>query len=228
MFFCSKYKGFIYLLLITTSFLMVSCFDVVEEIDLKSNGSGRIKAIVNLSKSKTKVASLMKLGQIDGVKIPSEKELRTEVNKVSSVLKNTKGISNVHTTLDFTNYIGTISCDFTDISALNEFTKALSAQFKTSVSDYSRYSYNANTKTFTRTTKSNISDKKKLEKWTSDNKESIKDAFYTSIYKFDNSVLSQNNKQSKVSSNKKAVMFKSSIIDIINSKVDLSNTVKLN
>lgn len=221
-------KILLYLLLFGATSLMSSCFDVVEEVDLKSNGSGKIKAIVNLSKSKTKVASLMKLDKIDAVKIPTEQEIRTQASKINTILKNTKGISNVQYSLDFNNYIGTISCDFADIDALNTFTKALSAQFKTALSDYSTYAYDKNTKTLTRTYKYNNQGQKELKKLKPENQQSLQDAYYTYIYRFDSTIKSQKNATAKVSPNKKAVLLKVNVVDIVNGKVNLSNTITLN
>lgn len=221
-------KLFLFLFTLGLSFSLTSCFDIVEEIDLKSGGSGKIKLTVNLSKSKTKVGSLMKLDKIEGMKIPTEKEIRSQVNEVTNVLKNTKGISNVKSSLDFTNYIATLSCDFTDINALNSFTKTLSGKFKTEISQYSTYSYSPKTKTLSRNYTYNPEAKKALNKISPENRKSIQDAYFTSIYRFDNTVNNQNNKDAKIAASKKAVMLKSSLIDVMSGKVNLSNTIILN
>jgi len=223
-----RIKVLFYVGIIASMFLCTSCFDVVEEIDMRDNGAGKIKLTVNLSKSKTKVASLMKLDKVDGIKVPSEKEIRTELAKVTDILTKTKGISNVKSSLDFTNYIGTLSCDFTDINALNTFTKTLSTQFKTKLSDYSVYSFNANTKTLSRSYKYNSEGKKELSKLSTDHQKSMQDAFFTYIYRFDSPIAKQQMPQAKLSANKKAVFLKVSVLDLVNGKVDLSNSISLN
>ncbi|NGM90182.1 hypothetical protein G5B35_23070, partial [Parapusillimonas sp. SGNA-6] len=129
------------LLVICSVWMLTGCFDVVEEVDINSNGSGRIKATVNLSKSKTKVASLMKLDKVDGIKIPSKTEIQKEADAIVRLLKQTSGISDVQSSLDFDNYIATLSCSFNDVKALNAFSKILSAHFKVELSTYSSYSY---------------------------------------------------------------------------------------
>src|SRR5690606_16584196 len=83
------------LLVICSVWMLTGCFDVVEEVDLNSDGSGKIKATVNLSKSKTKVASLMKLDKVDGIKIPSKTEIQKEADAIVRLLKQTSGISDV-------------------------------------------------------------------------------------------------------------------------------------
>lgn len=220
-------KAIFYFLFLITSFSLTSCFDVVEEVDLKSNGVGSIKATFNLSKSKTKVASLMKLDKIDGMKIPSKGEIQTEIGDVVKILKNTKGISNVQHSLDFTNFIGTLSCDFTNVEALNSFTKTLSSHFKTKISSYSSYTYDPKGKILARNYTYSSEAKDGLLKLKPENQKSFQDAYFTSIYRFQDDVLSQDNKSGKVSANKKAVMMKVSILDLIKGNISLSNRIKL-
>ena len=53
------------------------------------------------------------------------------------------------------------------------------------------------------------------------------DASYTVIYRFDNEVVSQNNKQAKVSNSKKAVMQRVSAMDVINGTGDFTTHIQL-
>lgn len=204
-----------------------SCFDVVEEIDLKANGSGRIQGTLNLSKSSTKVASLMKLDKIDGIKIPNQAEIRKEMNTIVGLLKNTKGISNVRHQLDFNNYIASISCDFANVEALNAYTQTLSNHFKAKINSYSSYSYNAQTKVLQRNYKHSPEAKKEFDKLRPENQKAFDNAFFTSIYRFENPVQSQKNSLAKVSSSGKAVMLRVSIPNLVNAKANLTNTIDL-
>src|SRR5690606_32664782 len=205
-----------------------SCFDVVEEIDMKSNGSGSIVGTLNMSKSRTKVSSLMKLDKIDGFKIPNQTEIRNQVTTLVQLLKNTKGISNVNYKLDFTNYIASISCDFQNIDALNSYTATLAKHFKSNLNNYSNYSYDLNKKTFVRSYKHNLNAKKEFDKLKPENQKSFDQAFYTSIYRFQNPIIKQGNVLGKVSGNKQAVMIKVPIATLINGNANLANTILLN
>ncbi|WP_433896793.1 hypothetical protein [Sphingobacterium mizutaii] len=204
-----------------------SCFDVVEEINMKSNGSGSIVGTLNMSKSRTKVSSLMKLDKIDGFKIPNQAEIRKEVATIVQLLKNTKGISNVDYRLDFNNYIASISCDFQNVQALNSYTETLSKHFKTKLNSYSSYSFNPRNKTFVRNYKYSTEAKKEFDKLKPENQKSFDQAFYTSIYRFQNPVIKQDNTSGKVSGNKQAVMVKVSVPSLINGKANLSNNIVL-
>lgn len=59
----SKYK---YLLSIFILLCFSSCFQVIEEINLTKAGSGTVNLTLNLSASKTKVASVMLMDSIQG------------------------------------------------------------------------------------------------------------------------------------------------------------------
>lgn len=217
----------VYLLFIGVfiSMSLSSCFDIVEEINMKSDGSGAIVGTLNMSKSRTKVSSLMKLDKIDGFKIPNQAEIRKQVTTLVQLLKNTKGISNVKYKLDFTNYIASISCDFQDVNALNAYTATLAKHFKSNLNTYSSYSYNSSNKTFVRSYKHNPEAKKEFDKLKPENQKSFDQAFYTSIYRFQQPVLKQSNALGKVSTNKQAVMIKVPIPTLINGKANLANTI---
>lgn len=206
---------------------MTGCFDIVEEVDLKSDGSGAIKATLNLSKSRTKAASLMKLDKIEGIKVPSQSEIRREMNTVVSLLEQTPGISNVRYTLDFSDFIASISCDFKDVRALNTFAQTLSKHLESNVSGYSSYTYDKSSKTFSRTYTHSTEAKKHFDKLSTESKRSFNDAFYTSIYRFQATIKSSSNRSAKISPNKKAVMLKFAVPELVHGKASLSNNITI-
>lgn len=221
-----KFLCLLFMILLGLS--LTACFDVVEEVDMRSNGSGKIKATMNLSKSKTKVSSLMKLGKIDGIQIPSETEIRGEFNTVIRLLRQTPGISNVRHSLDMSNYVADLSCDFNDINALNAFSRTLSEHFNVNISGYSNYTYDKQNKIFARSYKYNPDAKKEFDKLSGESKKNFHDAFFTSIYRFDKEVKQASNTTARIAPNKRAVMTKTTVLDLIHDKVNLSNNITLN
>ncbi|TJZ50601.1 hypothetical protein FAZ15_21515 [Sphingobacterium olei] len=209
-------------------FSLSSCFDIVEEINFQSNGAGKIKATLNLSKSKTKVASLMLLDSVNGIKVPSKTTVQKELNDIVLILKQTKGVSNVNSSLDFNNYIATLECDFNNVAALNAFTKTLSTKFKTNISGYTTYAYDASNKVFVRKYNASQDAKKEFLKLKGENQKVFNDAYFTSIYRFVDPVKKQQNSKASISANRKAVMLKTGILDLINDNTNLSNTIVLN
>ncbi|WP_286833030.1 hypothetical protein [Sphingobacterium sp. UBA7038] len=204
-----------------------SCFDFVEQIDLKSDGSGHIAATLNLSKSKTKVASLMKMKSIKGIQIPSQADMEKEIRSAVQLLKQTKGISNVQYSTDFTNYIVNISCDFSQIESLNAFSDILANRFKTKISNSNRYYYNAQSHVFERKFMASADWKAKFNQLGNDNTTQFADAFYTQIVRFEKPVVSQANSLAKVAGNKKGVLLKLPFMDLVYGKSSLANKITL-
>nr|BFF39643.1 hypothetical protein BACY1_14480 [Tenacibaculum mesophilum] len=72
----------ILLLFSTISILLfTSCFEFVEEVSFNKDGSGSAVLTINLSKSKTKLASIMLLDSINGYKVPSKVTIRKKYKK---------------------------------------------------------------------------------------------------------------------------------------------------
>jgi len=218
------YKLLLFIFLIP---ILSSCFEVVEEITLKNDGTGDVVLTINLSQSKTKVASVMLLDSVQGYKVPSKQKIQQELNEAVAYLKKSEGISNVKSTSDFSNYIATISFSFKDVSNINNITKNILAQQKIKATNTSSYSYNKTTKTFNRKYQPVSTAKTEFNKLKAKDKAVFNGATYTSIYRFESPVTSSTNPASNVSKSKKAVMLKSSIMDLINGKINVSNTIQL-
>lgn len=224
-----KYRRVIQIfLLLLTCCLFSSCFDLVEEVDLKSNGSGTIKATLNLSKSKTKVASLMKLKSINGITIPSQTTITAETNSIVKLLKATPGISQVQHSLDFNNFVATVSCNFESIEALNSFSQTLAKHFKSPLGKNNSYSFNKATQVLTRSYKHSPTFNKEFAKMSESDRKLFADAFYTQITRFDKPVKAQQHQAAHISGNKKAVLLKLKATDIINGNASIANTITLN
>jgi len=208
-------------------FLLSGCFDIVEQIDLKSDGSGTFKAVLNLSKSKTKIGSLEKMKMVNGRKVPSRAEIKSKLEEVKAIIAKTSGISKVETSIDFTNYIATVTCNFTQVEKLNE---AIHNVYKHDQPKAAKpddtYAYNRASQLFSRLHLFPI--KKEYEKLSSADREVFTGAFYTAIFKFDKTVASSSNQDAQTSPSKKAVMLKLNALDIINGKKSMANKIKLN
>jgi hypothetical protein len=218
------YKLLLFIILIP---ILSSCFEVIEEIAIKNDGTGDVVLTINLSQSKTKVASVMLLDSVQGYKVPSKQKIQQELNEAVAYLKKSEGISNVKSTSDFNNYIATISFSFKDVSNINNITKNILAQQKIKATNTSSYTYNKATKAFNRKYQAVGTAKTEFNKLKAKDKAVFNGATYTSIYRFESAVTSTTNPASNVSKSKKAVMLKSSIMDLINGKINVSNTIQL-
>ncbi|MBF4472690.1 hypothetical protein [Flavobacterium sp. HJJ] len=206
-------------------FLFQSCFEVIEEVQMKDDGSGHFNFVINFSQSKTKINSILKMQKINGYTIPSKDEIKKEASKIEALAQSTSGISNVKTNIDLTNYIFTIDLDFQKISNLNTAFLKLKNSRKLDPSLSTDYFTFADKK-FIRTQKIPI--KTLYEKLEKSDKEVFQTAKYTSVYKFDSTIKSFSNKNSTTSKSRKAIKLNGSIISLINGNEKIENTITLN
>jgi hypothetical protein len=206
---------------------LTSCFDIIDKISLKADGSGEYAVILNASKSKTRLQSISKMETINGKKVPKKSEIENKVNQASSIFKSVQGISNVKTSLDFDNFIIKLSCNFKKIENINSGLEQLKAKNiigKTVPSQL--YKQNVAEKTFIRNKIGSY--KNEYDKLSKADKEVFSDATYTSILQFENVIKSQTNNSYTVSPNKKAIKLNGNILDFILQKKQIQNTISLN
>lgn len=209
---------------IVTLLLFSSCFEIVEEVSFNKDGSGHVNLTFNLSKSKTRINSMMLLDTVNGYKVPSKDEIKKEINKAIAKIKQTKGISNVKNTSNFNEYIFTISCDFTDVDALNTvIANFSSAKDAAAIKKHKHFKFNKSTNTFTRSHHFNIN--REFNKTKAKDREVFKTATFTSIYRFENPIISSQNKNAKISGSKKAIMFRANAQDIIKGNKSIKNQI---
>ncbi|GAA0893215.1 hypothetical protein GCM10009122_28940 [Fulvivirga kasyanovii] len=205
---------------------LTSCFDIIDEITVNADGSGDITLTANLSKSKTKLASIMLLDSVNGHKVPAREDIEHALNEAVNYLKNSEGISNVSKKADFDNYVFSISCQFKSVNnidnLLQEITKNL--KFKPLLVSYD---FNAVKKTFSKNYTYKPEAKAEYEKLKNDDKKVFDDASYTSIFRFENEVAASSNTAAKISKSKKAVMLRASALDVINGNINLTNKIQL-
>lgn len=216
-------KVFLFLMV---SFLFTGCFEILEEVSLKEDGSGTFKLTMNLSQSKTKLKSVMLMEKVNGHKVPSKAEVKAEVEKACNIARNTPGISGVSSKVDFENYIFTIKCNFKNIQSLNRMTQKIRASKEKKTTPFEKhYEYNNTTKEFKRNFKFLWGED--FSKLNQKDKDVFKQANYISVYRFEKEVVTTSNKKAKVSPNKKNILLRISALDIINHKSTIKNQIKL-
>jgi len=209
---------------VTSLLLLTSCFDILDKVNVKADGSGEYSLILNASKSKTRLASISKMETINGKKVPKRSEIEAKINEAARIFKATPGISNVKTSMDFDNYIIRLSCHFSKIENINAGLEQLKARniigkmIPTQI-----YSQNLAKKIFIRNKVNTF--KSDYDKMSKADKEIFNDARYISVLQFENTVKSQSNAAYSLSPNKKAVKLEANIIDLIIQKKQLQNNI---
>ncbi|PST81761.1 hypothetical protein C7T94_17985 [Pedobacter yulinensis] len=214
-------------LCLCSALLLTGCFQIIEEINLRADGSGTATLTINLSQSRSKVASLMLLDSVNGYKVPSQQKIRQEMAEAAAFLKQSPGISNVKSSTDFNNYIATISFGFRNVANISNLSKTILNRMKIRSSDQSSYSFNTSLLQFKRNYQHITSARTEYAKLKSEDKAIFKDATYTAIYRFEQQVASVSNRQAAISRSGKAVMLRSNILALIDGKTNISNTVQL-
>jgi len=212
------------LLLLLPLLLLTSCFDILDKINVKADGSGEYSLILNASKSKTRLASISKMETINGKKVPKRPEIEAKINEAARIFKATPGISNVKTSMDFDNYIIKLSCNFKKIENINAGLQQLKAKnIVGKMVPVQLYSQSPEKKTFTRNKVSSF--KNDYDRMSKADKEIFNDAKYTSVMQFENTIKTQTNNAYMLSQNKKAVKLEANILDFILQKKQLQNTI---
>lgn len=218
-------KNFLKQLFLFIPFLLLtSCFDILDKVNVKADGSGEYTIILNASKSKTRLASISKMETINGKKVPKRPEIESKINEAARIFKATPGISNVKTSMDFDNYIIKLSCNFKKIENINAGLEQLKAKnILGKMIPTQIYSQNIAGKSFTRNKVNTF--KNDYDKMSKADKEIFNDAKYTSVLQFENTIKSQTNNSYLLSPNKKAVKLEANVLDFILQKKQIQNNI---
>lgn len=108
-----------YVALLIGSLSFTGCFEILEEVNMASDGSGDLKVTINLSQSKTTLENYLKMGEFQGHSIPTIQEIKGEIAKVQNTLRSVAGLSAVEVKSNFTDYIFEIKGHFSNVQVLN-------------------------------------------------------------------------------------------------------------
>ncbi|MBJ2174882.1 hypothetical protein JBL43_11585 [Aureibaculum sp. A20] len=215
-----------YIFVFALLFICTSCFEIIEEVSLNEDGSGKVTLTLNLSRSKTKINSIMLLDSVNNYEVPSEQEIRQHFADMVKTVKNTGGITNVTNSINLEDYIFTLSCDFNDVDALNMVVSNFSSKEEAKrIKNHKHFSYDKNNQLFTRSYHYDLA--KEIKKTKMEDREVFKTASITTIYRFPKGIASSSNNAAKISKSKKAIMLKISAQDIINQNKSIKNQIKL-
>lgn len=208
------------------SFLTIfftSCFEIVEEVKMKTDGSGKMIVTVNMSESKEDLKGYMDSGEIGEMTLPDQKELTSYLSKIENTLESVNGMSNATAEADFNEFIFTFAADFTNVKAMNTAVNKLTKELSRGmISIDNKYEY-ANGK-FTRSFGSMLS-AADYEKLPMMQRFVLESARMVSIYTFSKSVKKMSNENAELSTGNKVVKFKSTLGDIAKGTKSVQNTI---
>lgn len=225
-YFCFMGK-FFWVSIVATFFLMTSCIEIIDDLQLNEDGSGTLKYNVNLSASKVKLNSYLALDSLDGKKVPSKLEISSKLNGWVEDLKLQPGIKSVNLESDFTQFIFKLKVEFTKIQDLeNGIKKVIQKNDKNSKIkdlDHNWLSFSENQ--WIRKSPNIYENRAKNLK--SEEIKLLKEGSYTSIVRFSKEVNQSSCSSAKISKNRKAVMVRANAYQLILNHNLLDQTISL-
>lgn len=201
-----------YIVLLVLTLTQVSCFELVEQINLNNDGSGTFKYTLNFSQSTSHIKSLLLMDEVEGYKVPTLNTIKSKFQKLGQKTTTVKGINDVKTESNFNDFIFTYSCHFDQIENLNSVIDTLSKTSKTSpTTNY--FSYTKKEMVFTRLGDDLL--KSHYDKLPEKQKAIFNGATYTGVYKFEGEIVKQTHSKALVSANKKAILHRTDVIHLI-------------
>jgi hypothetical protein len=218
-----RFLVFVLPLLLTLS----SCIEIIDDLSIKSDGSGTLKYTVNLSSSKVKVNTILALDSIDGKKVPSITDVKQKIDQFIKTLDAQNGISNVKVDANYTDFIFKFQCDFTNVTLLQDGLKQsiviLSKEKSIPELEHNWLSWDGNklVRSIPEITG------KKIKEIEQSDIELLKKGSYTSITRFDKAVERFENQSAQLSKSKMAVMVKTDTYRLKENQEILENTIYL-
>lgn len=200
------------LLLLTVS--LSSCFECIEEVSLKKDGTGSFVYILNLSQSKAEINTAFKLDSFMGIKIPSLTEVKSKIAKAKNIFGTASGISNLTVKEDYTEYIVEVRGNFSSIEKFNDAVKSCAKQLGANATAIEEdFNYTATDSTYTRSVAAlDAGTAGKLFTFLGGKANT---AAYTCIVKTEGKVLEVNNSKAKISPSGKNVLLKLTADEVI-------------
>lgn len=218
-----------FLLSLAAIFCFSSCFEITEEVNMNSNGSGDMLLTINMSQSKDNLKNYMQMEEVQGVKVPTKTEIDKEISNVKKALAKVDGLSNVKINTDFEEFIFTVTANFTNVKVLNEaINKVASTLNHTPFPTIKKSNFDYSTGKFTRYFKYLKDLNLTQEEYNNLNFTArfiMESAKYITVYRFDKPVKEVSNKKAQVSSSRKAVKLESNFAEILTGKKSIQNTI---
>ncbi len=206
-------------------FCATSCFEITEEVTLRADGSGSVILTINMSESQQNLKNYMKVGEVEGQKIPSRAEMDAKLDAMYSRLQAMSGLSKVSLKRDFERFIFVISADFNNVKILNraivEVTELLNESPYPSI-QATHFTY----------TNGKLSRKVKYPVRPDLYREASLSARYVmdtarmvSIFRMPRPVTKVTNEKARLSPSKTSIMLQASLAELVKGEVVLDNAI---
>jgi len=214
------------LALIFASILLSGCFEIREEVNLKSDGSGEVLFTVDLSQSRENVSKYMAMGSVEGYKVPPKAEVEANLEKIKTLMAAVPGMSDVMTKSDWSSYIFSVSGRFAHVEALNKAVEIVAKEYDKAGKNLAsgKFGFAYSNGQFKRL--STYPDKaKEYAGLPSMQRYVLENATMTSIYRFDRNIRKVSHPKAQLSPSGKAVMLRLPLSELMKGSGTMSETV---
>lgn len=203
---------------------LTSCIELIDDITINSDGSGKLKYSINLSSSKTECNSLILLDSLNGYKVPKIEHLKAKIVQFEKIISLQPGISQVQIESNWQDFIFKFSCDFDNLHNLQTAVKVtlkllelpIGQNFET---DWIYLKESCLIRDVPHIILNNFSEFKFIRQ------EELELSRYTSITRFDKEISYFENISARLSQNKKAVMIQTDLKNLIDNSKKLNNKI---
>ena len=193
---------------------MTSCFEIIEQVKVKKDGSGTLKLIINMSQSKERLDKILSQKQINGLIIPSKETIKYHFDEIEKKTSSTAGLTLKTLEKDFTNYIFTLVVDFKNIQQVNNLLQDLHNTFSRTNSEEIPIKFIASSNSFSQEINNDYS-KKLNDQISNYNFNELNKAKITTIIQFENSIKSLSVAEGRISKSGKSALIKLSLKDFL-------------
>ena len=193
---------------------------------MKSDGSGEVILVFDLSKSKGKLKQYMKMEKVENYRVPSEAEIESLLFQIKTSLRAEEGITYAETKSDWSSFIFNVTARFDNIGALNTAIEDLSEQLKyLEIPPLTTANFNFENGHFSRyfdypTKPEEFAQLPSMQRFMLESSNAI------SIYRFEKKVKDFTHAKAMISPSGKAVMLKMPLSELITGRGTLANSIE--
>lgn len=208
--------------------LLSGCFEIIEEINLRKDGSGELMLTVDLSESALQVRQYLEAGEVDGKPLPSRQRMESMLEELKARLSKAPGLHGVVVQSNWDRYVFKIRCGFRRVedldAALLEMAREAAEQHDKTLRWKPNFRFQNGV--FTRFFDFDI-DPTDFDRLPATRKRMLESARYIVIYRFEQAIADFNNKAFQLSPSGKALMLQTTPADVLSRRLNPANRITL-
>lgn len=207
---------------------LAGCFQIIEEINMRSDGSGELMLTIDLSENQSQLRQYLEAGQYEGQEIPSRQRMQSMLDDFRKRLSSAPGLYDVVVISDWDRFVFKIRCSFRRVEDLDQALLEMARETAKHSKREFRFRPNFRFKdgVFTRLFDFPI-DPNEFDRLPASRRMMLEKARYIVIYRFEQAIADYSNKAFQLSPSGKALMLQASPAEVLRRKLSPANCVVL-